>query len=65
MEELRAYFVAMRSEVSSMIMQGASEEDVLANFQTPEAFSHYAQADRLGRFLPYYYRPLKAEIDAR
>ena len=65
MQELRRYFVAMRSEVSSMISQGLSEEDVLADFETPEEFSHYAQADRVGRFLPYYFRPLKAEMDAR
>ena len=64
-QELRRYFVAMRSEISSMIMQGSSEEDVLRDFQTPAEFSHYAQADRVGRFLPYYYRPLKAEMDAR
>jgi cyclase len=65
MQELRRYFVAMRSEISSMIMQGMSEEEVLRDFQTPEEFFHYAQADRVGRFLPYYYRPLKAEMDAR
>lgn len=65
LEELRRYFVAMRAEVSAMIAQGLSEDEVLAEFQTPAEFSQYEQADRLGRFLPYYYRPLKAEMDAR
>ena len=64
LRELRSYFVAMRAEVSAMIASGLSEEEVLADFQTPSEFSHYLQADRLGRFLPYYYRPLKAESDA-
>ncbi len=65
LHELRRYFVAMRAEVSDMIAQGMSEDDVLAEFQTPAEFSQYQQADRLGRFLPYYYRPLKAELSAQ
>jgi len=59
--ELRSYFVAMRAEVLDMITQGKSEEEVLAEFLTPAAFSHYEQADRLTTFLPLYYQQLQAE----
>ncbi len=59
--ELRSYFVDMRAEVSEMIADGKTEEEVLTEFQTPERFSQYEQADRLGRFLPLYYRQLKAQ----
>lgn len=64
LEELRRYFVAMRAEVSRMIEQGMTEEGVVAQFRTPAEFAHYAQADRLERYLAYYYRPLKAELTA-
>ncbi len=59
LDELRGYFVAMRTTVSEMIAGGKTEEEVLREFQTPEPFSQYQQADRLGRFLPLYYRHLK------
>ncbi len=59
--ELRSYFVDMRAEVSEMIADGKTEEEVLTEFQTPERFSQYEQADRLGRFLPLYYRQLKIQ----
>jgi cyclase len=65
LEELRSYFVAMRAEVTRLIEEGMTEAEVLSEFQTPAEFSHYAQADRLERYLAYYYRPLKAELEAR
>jgi cyclase len=65
LEELRRYFLAMRAEVSRMIEAGMTEEEVLAQFQTPAEFADYAQADRIERYLGYYYRPLKAELDGR
>lgn len=61
LQELRRYFVAMRDEVSRMIAQGKTEAQVLAEFKTPAPFDRYAQAAGIGRFLPLYYRQLKAE----
>jgi glyoxylase-like metal-dependent hydrolase (beta-lactamase superfamily II) len=59
--ELRRYFEAMRAEVSRMIKAGKTEQQVLAEFKTPAPFDKYGQAAGIVRFLPLYYRDLKAE----
>lgn len=61
LQELRRYFEAMRAEVSRMIKQGKTEQQVLAEFKTPAPFDKYGQAAGIVRFLPLYYRDLKAE----
>jgi glyoxylase-like metal-dependent hydrolase (beta-lactamase superfamily II) len=61
LEELKRYFVAMRGEVSRMIKDGKTEQQVLAEFKTPAPFDTYAQVAGISRFLPLYYQQLKAE----
>jgi hypothetical protein len=61
MEELKRYFLAMRGEVTRMIREGKTEQQVLAEFKTPAPFDKYAQAAGISRFLPLYYRQLRAE----
>jgi len=61
LEELNRYFAAMRGEVSRMIAQGKTEQQVVAEFKTPAPFDKYGQAAGINRFLPLYYRQLKAE----
>ena len=61
LQELRRYFEAMRGEVSRMIKEGKTEQQVLAEFKTPAPFDKYGQAAGISRFLPLYYRDLKAE----
>jgi glyoxylase-like metal-dependent hydrolase (beta-lactamase superfamily II) len=61
LEELKRYFVAMRGEVSKMIREGKTEQQVVAEFKTPAPFDKYGQAAGIGRFLPLYYRQLRAE----
>lgn len=61
LQELRRYFEAMRGEVSRMIEAGKTEQQVLAEFKTPAPFDTYGQVAGIGRFLPLYYRDLKAE----
>ena len=61
LEELNRYFVAMRGEVSRMIAQGKTEQQVVAEFKTPAPFDKYGQVAGINRFLPLYYRQLKAE----
>ena len=59
LQELRRYFEAMRGEVSRMIKEGKTEQQVLAEFKTPAPFDKYGQAAGIVRFLPLYYRDLK------
>jgi len=61
LEELNRYFAAMRGEVTRMIAQGKTEQQVVAEFKTPAPFDKYGQAAGINRFLPLYYRQLKAE----
>ena len=61
LQELRRYFDAVRGEVSRMITQGKTEAQVVAEFKPPAPFERYGGAAALSRFLPYYYRQLKAE----
>jgi glyoxylase-like metal-dependent hydrolase (beta-lactamase superfamily II) len=61
MEELKRYFLAMRGEVTRMIREGKTEEQVVAEFKTPAPFDRYGQAAGISRFLPLYYRQLRAE----
>ncbi len=61
LEELNRYFAAMRGEVSRMIAQGKTEQQVVAEFKTPAPFDKYGQAAGINRFLPLYYRQLRAE----
>ena len=61
LEELNRYFAAMRGEVSKMIRAGKTEQQVVAEFKTPAPFDKYGQAAGINRFLPLYYRQLKAE----
>jgi glyoxylase-like metal-dependent hydrolase (beta-lactamase superfamily II) len=61
LEELNRYFAAMRGEVSRMIAQGKTEQQVVAEFKTPAPFDTYGQAAGINRFLPLYYRQLRAE----
>lgn len=61
LEELKRYFVAMRGEVSRMIKEGRTEQQVVAEFKTPAPFDKYGQVAGISRFLPLYYRQLKAE----
>jgi glyoxylase-like metal-dependent hydrolase (beta-lactamase superfamily II) len=61
LEELNRYFAAMRAEVSRMIAQGKTEQQVVAEFKTPAPFDTYGQAAGINRFLPLYYRQLRAE----
>ncbi|MBF8305042.1 MAG: beta lactamase precursor [Acidobacteria bacterium] len=61
LRELRRYFEAMRAEVSRMIKEGKTEQQVLAEFKTPAPFDKYGQAAGIVRFLPLYYRDLKAD----
>jgi len=61
LQELRRYFEAMRAEVSRMIKEGKTEQQVLAEFKTPAPFDKYGQAAGIVRFLPLYYRDLKAD----
>jgi cyclase len=65
LQELRRYFVAMRAEVSKHIAAGRSEQQFLAEFQVPAEFARYTRADTLERFLPLYYRQLRAEGPGR
>ena len=44
LEELNRYFAAMRGEVSRMIAQGKTEQQVVAEFKTPAPFDKYGQA---------------------
>lgn len=61
LEELNRYFAAMRGEVSRLIAQGRTEQQVVAEFKTPPPFDKYGQVAGINRFLPLYYRQLKAE----
>jgi glyoxylase-like metal-dependent hydrolase (beta-lactamase superfamily II) len=61
LQELRRYFETMRAEVSRMIKEGKTEQQVVAQFKTPAPFDKYGQAAGIVRFLPLYYRDLKAE----
>jgi glyoxylase-like metal-dependent hydrolase (beta-lactamase superfamily II) len=61
LEELKRYFLAMRGEVSRMIRDGKTEQQVLAEFKTPAPFDKYGQVAGISRFLPLYYRQLRAE----
>ena len=61
LQELNRYFAAMRDEVSKMIRAGKTEQQVVAEFKTPAPFDKYGQAAGINRFLPLYYRDLKAE----
>jgi hypothetical protein len=65
LQELRRYFEAMRAEVSRMIKEGKTEQQVLEQFKTPAPFDKYGQAAGIVRFLPLYYRDLKAEAVRR
>jgi glyoxylase-like metal-dependent hydrolase (beta-lactamase superfamily II) len=65
LQELRRYFEAMRGEVSRMIKEGKTEQQVLAEFKTPAPFDKYGQVAGISRFLPLYYRDLKAEVVRR
>ncbi len=62
LEELNRYFAAMRGEVSRLIAQGKTEQQVVAEFKTPAPFDKYGQVAGINRFLPLYYRQLKAEV---
>jgi len=61
LQELKRYFETMRGEVSRMIRAGKTEAQVVAEFKTPAPFDKYGQAAGINRFLPLYYRDLKAE----
>ncbi|MSP95234.1 MAG: MBL fold metallo-hydrolase [Alphaproteobacteria bacterium] len=61
LQELNRYFAAMRDEVSKMIRAGKTEQQVVAEFKMPAPFDKYGQAAGINRFLPLYYRDLKAE----
>jgi glyoxylase-like metal-dependent hydrolase (beta-lactamase superfamily II) len=61
LRELRSYFIAMRVAVLKFIAEGKTEEQLLAEFRPPAGFAHYGREDTVPRFLPLYYRQLRAE----
>jgi glyoxylase-like metal-dependent hydrolase (beta-lactamase superfamily II) len=58
LEEQKKYFVVMRDEVSKMIRDGKSVEEVQAEFKLPAEFAHYKRPPRLKAFLNLFYHQL-------
>jgi len=58
LEEQKKYFVVMRDEVSKMIRDGKSVEQVQAEFKLPAEFAHYKRPPRLKAFLNLFYHQL-------
>jgi glyoxylase-like metal-dependent hydrolase (beta-lactamase superfamily II) len=58
LEEQKKYFVALRDEVSKMIMAGKTVEQVQAEFKLPPDFAHYKRPPRLKAFLGLFYHQL-------
>jgi glyoxylase-like metal-dependent hydrolase (beta-lactamase superfamily II) len=58
LEEQKKYFVLMRDEVSKMIRDGKTVEQVQAEFKLPAEFAHYKRPPRLKAFLNLFYHQL-------
>ena len=58
LEEQKKYFVALRDEVSKMIVAGKTVEQVQAEFKLPAEFAHYKRPPRLKSFLNLFYHQL-------
>src|SRR6476661_5778551 len=58
LEEQKKYFVVMRDEVSKMIRDGKTVEQVQAEFKLPAEFAHYKRPPRLKSFLNLFYHQL-------
>jgi cyclase len=58
LEEQKKYFIALRDEVSKMIMAGKTVEQVQAEFTLPAEFAHYKRPPRLKAFLNLFYHQL-------
>ena len=58
LEEQKKYFVVMRDEVSKMIRDGKTVEQVQVEFKLPAEFAHYKRPPRLKAFLNLFYHQL-------
>jgi glyoxylase-like metal-dependent hydrolase (beta-lactamase superfamily II) len=58
LEEQKHYFLVMRDEVSKMIAQGKTADEIKKEFVVPKEFAHYTRKPRLDTFIKLYYGQL-------
>lgn len=58
LQEQRRYFIAMRDEVSKMIAQGKTVEQVQKEIVLPDEFKNYQRKPRLTAFINLFYHQL-------
>ncbi|HEY4135487.1 MAG TPA: MBL fold metallo-hydrolase [Alphaproteobacteria bacterium] len=57
-QEQKAYFIAMRNEVSKMMAAGKSLAQIEKEIEVPKEFAHYQRKPRLVSFVKLYYNQL-------